>query len=151
MESFVRRFIRASLIWLGIGVSLGIWMIFDPSALAYRAAHMHANLLGFVSMMIFGVAYHIMPRFTGRPLASPRAATLHLIAANAGLALMVLGFMLRFHFAAAGAILLRTGGIAAALGVALFISNIWRTLGTTAVATQITPIRSARPQSGSAR
>jgi hypothetical protein len=29
-------------------------MALDPGAVIYRPAHMHANLLGFVSMMIFG-------------------------------------------------------------------------------------------------
>ena len=73
MEPFVRNFIRASLVWLGLGVSLGVAMVIVPQyALVYRPAHMHANLLGFVSMMIFGVAYHVLPRFVGRPLHSSR-------------------------------------------------------------------------------
>lgn len=64
MEPFVRRVIRSSLLWLVIGVLIGAAMTFAPAAaLAYRPAHAHANLLGFVSMMIFGVAYHVIPRF----------------------------------------------------------------------------------------
>src|SRR3954470_15921997 len=78
MDPFVRRFIRSSLLWLGVGVTLGVLMTVRPAMLAFRPAHMHANLLGFVSMMIFGVAYHVIPRFTGRPLQSPGLAALHL-------------------------------------------------------------------------
>ncbi|HUF49370.1 MAG TPA: hypothetical protein VMN60_00965, partial [Longimicrobiales bacterium] len=74
MEPFVRRFIRSSLVWLGAGVLLGLWLSVDPAAVIYRPAHMHANLLGFVSMMIFGVAYHVLPRFTGNALRSRRGA-----------------------------------------------------------------------------
>jgi cbb3-type cytochrome oxidase subunit 1 len=128
METFVRGFVRSSLVWLGVGAALGLWMIFDPGVLAYRPAHMHANLLGFVSMMIFGVAYHILPRFTGNPLSSRRAAMIHLFLANAGLALMVAGFITRVSNAAAGTLLLQAGGVSSTIGIALFITNIWRTI-----------------------
>lgn len=128
MESFTVRFIRSSLVWLGIGAALGLWLIFDPSVAAYRPAHLHANLLGFVSMMIFGVAYHVLPRFTGSPLYSRRTAMLHVWVANAGLALMVAGFVVRLHAASTGALLLQAGGILSATGIALFITNLWLTL-----------------------
>lgn len=55
MEAFVSNFIRASLCWLAFGVLLGTAMTFAPALTVYRPAHMHANLLGFVSMMIFGM------------------------------------------------------------------------------------------------
>lgn len=128
MDPFVRRFIRASLVWLGVGVLIGVAMALDPAAVAYRTAHMHANLLGFVSMMIFGVAYHVIPRFTGRPLHSPRAAAVHLWIANAGLAGMVAGFILRVHRWEAGMPVLGVGAVLSASGAMLFIHNIWRTL-----------------------
>jgi cytochrome c oxidase cbb3-type subunit 1 len=128
MELFVRGFIRSSLVWLGVGVALGVWMVFDPARIGYRPAHLHANLLGFVSMMIFGVAYHVIPRFAGAPLSSRRAPLVHLAAANVGLALMVAGFMARLANAETGAVLLRAGAISNAIGVALFVATIWRTL-----------------------
>lgn len=130
METFVRGFIRASLVWLGVGVLLGISMAFFPGrALAYRPAHVHANLLGFVSMMIFGVAYHVVPRFTGNPLHDRRLGPVHLVAANLGLALLVAGWIVRVWAFAAGDAMVRAGGAASAVGVGLFIYNIWRTLG----------------------
>jgi heme/copper-type cytochrome/quinol oxidase subunit 1 len=135
MDSFVRRFIRASLIWLGTGVLLGIAMAWWPErALAYRTAHAHANLLGFVSMMIFGVAYHVVPRFSSRPLHAPRLAALHLWVANAGLAGLVGGWVLRAHGAPVGVTMLRAGSVLAAGGAFLFIYNLWRTLPTAAPA-----------------
>lgn len=130
MEAFVRRFIRASLVWLGVGVLIGISMAFFPArALAYRPAHVHANLLGFVSMMIFGVAYHVIPRFTGNPLHNRRLGPVHLVAANLGLALLVSGWIVRVWAFGAGEALVRAGGAVSAAGVGLFIYNIWRTLG----------------------
>lgn len=129
MEPFVRRFIRASLVWLGVGVLIGLSMSFWPgAALVYRPAHLHANLLGFVSMMIFGVAYHVIPRFTGRPLHRPQLASVHLWVANLGLALMVGGWLARGAGLGSGTGLLHPGAALSAAGAGLFIFNIWRTL-----------------------
>lgn len=128
MDPFVRRFIRSSLVWLGVGVTLGVVMAVHPAAAGFRTAHMHANLLGFVSMMIFGVTYHVIPRFTGRPLHSPRAAAVHLWVANCGLAGMVGGFILRIFRWELGMPLLGVGAVLSASGAMLFIFNIWRTL-----------------------
>ncbi len=128
MDVYVRNFIRASLFWLGAGVLLGVWMALTSRAIIYRPAHVHANLLGFVSMMIFGVAYHVIPRFSGAPLRSPRLALAHFWIANIGLALLVGGWLSRPHIADVGAAALASGAILSALGAFLFIGNIWRTL-----------------------
>ncbi len=128
MDPFVRRFIRSSLVWLGVGVLIGVAMAVQPAAVAFRTAHMHANLLGFVSMMIFGVAYHVIPRFTGRPLHNRALAGLHLWVANCGLAGMVLGFVLRVFRWELGMPVLGVGAVLSATGAMLFIHNIWRTL-----------------------
>jgi hypothetical protein len=128
MDSFVRRFIKASLIWLTAGVTLGLLMVLWPRAIVYRAAHMHANLLGFVSMMIFGVAYHVIPRFTGAALRSRRVAALHVWVANAGLALLVGGWMLRATVPQPARLLLAGGGLLSAAGAFMFIGNLWLTL-----------------------
>ena len=129
MDSYVIAFIRSSLAWLAVGVAFGLWMVFDASATVYRPAHMHANLLGFVSMMIFGVAYHVIPRFSGAPLYSLTAPRIHVILANVGLAGMVAGFVVRVSAYSAGTLLLRTGAVLSAAGIGLFINNIWRTAG----------------------
>ena len=129
MDSYVRNFVRSSLVWLAIGVLLGLGMAIAPfHMLAYRPAHLHANLLGFVSMMIFGVAYHILPRFNGRGLHSPRLAGIHVVVANAGLALMVGGFAARITWHTAGTIALGLGGALSAAGAFMFIGNIWITI-----------------------
>jgi cbb3-type cytochrome oxidase subunit 1 len=130
MEPFVRAFVRSSLAWLGVGVLLGVAMAWWPGgALVYRPAHMHANLLGFVSMMIFGVAYHVIPRFSGTPLRSRRLPAAHLWLANVGLAGMVGGWIVRVHLAGVGTLLLRAGAALSAVGAFFFIYTIWRTLG----------------------
>jgi cbb3-type cytochrome oxidase subunit 1 len=129
MDGYVRGFIRASLVWLGVGVLIGVAMAMWPyRALAYRPAHLHANLLGFVSMMIFGVAYHVLPRFNGRGLHSPRLARAHLFVANAGLFLMVSGFILRVSWPTPGNYALAVGGTVSAASAFMFIFNIWKTI-----------------------
>jgi cbb3-type cytochrome oxidase subunit 1 len=65
MDWFVKAFLKASMFWLALGVTLGVAMGVRPAWSIYRAAHLHMLLLGFVGMMIFGVAYHVVPRFTG--------------------------------------------------------------------------------------
>lgn len=82
MEWFVRAFIKASLVWLGLGVTLGVAMAAQPAWGVYRPAHVHMNLLGFVTMMMYGVAYHVLPRFSGHPLYRRGLAGLHWTLAN---------------------------------------------------------------------
>jgi cytochrome c oxidase cbb3-type subunit 1 len=130
MDNYVRAMIRSSLVWLAIGVVIGLSMAAWPGDhLLYRPAHAHANLLGFVSMMIFGVAYHVLPRFTGRPLRNPRLAAIHVWVANAGLALQVAGFIVRPHWYEPGFYSVVVGGTVSAIGAFMFIYNIWLTLG----------------------
>ena len=68
MDLTVILFLKASLAWLVAGVTLGVGMALAPSLTTYRAAHIHMLLLGFVTGMIFGVGYHVFPRFAGRTL-----------------------------------------------------------------------------------
>jgi len=128
MEWFVKAFVKASLAWLSLGVTLGVAMAAHPAWTVYRPAHAHMVLLGFVTMMIYGVAYHVIPRFAGFPLHSRRAAAWHWWASNAGLALMVTGFAARAVGAAAGTPVLATGGALSALGAYTFAYVLWRTI-----------------------
>jgi cbb3-type cytochrome oxidase subunit 1 len=128
MEWFVTRFLKASLAWFGAGITLGVLMAVRPAFAIYRTAHLHMNLLGFVAMMIFGVAYHVIPRFSGHPLHSRRLAGAHWWLANTGLALFVSGFILGPHVGRPALVLVALGGVAAAAGGYCFIYNLWRTL-----------------------
>ena len=128
MDWFVKAFLKASLAWLGLGVSLGLAMAVHPAWAVWRTAHLHMNLLGFVTMMIFGVAYHVIPRFTGHPLAMPRLAGVHWWTSNVGLALFSVGLGLRGHAIAGAALPVALGGLLSALGAYFFIANIWRTI-----------------------
>lgn len=128
MEPYVSRFLRASLLWLVIGTSLGAAMAIQPRWVVYRPAHLHALLLGFVMMMIAGVGYHVIPRFAMAALHSPRLARVHLVIANAGLLLMVCGFIGRPNGLPGAPMLLAAGGLLSLGGAWLLAWNLWRTL-----------------------
>ena len=128
MDWFVKRFVKASLTWLGLGVTLGVAMAVRPEWIIYRPAHVHMNLLGFVAMMIFGVAYHVIPRFAGHPLHNRRLAAVHWWVANLGLAALVVGFIARPAMQRPAALVLAAGGALAASGAYVFIYNLWRTI-----------------------
>ena len=129
METFVRRFLQGSLASLGLGVTLGLAIAIEPRWVVYRPAHAHLNVLGFVTFMIYGVAYHVIPRFTGRMLHSRRLAVAHLWSSAVGLASLVSGFLLLPSSAGMGRVALAAGGVLSAIGAYAFIYNVGRTLG----------------------
>ncbi|MBK5186645.1 MAG: cbb3-type cytochrome c oxidase subunit I [Gemmatimonadaceae bacterium] len=68
MHSLVRRYIKTAVGFLLVGLGLGGWMIVQRELLrrypsAYEvSAHTHAIVVGFVMMMILGVALWLFPR-----------------------------------------------------------------------------------------
>jgi hypothetical protein len=129
MEWFVKAFLKSSLAWLALGVTLGAAMGAHPAWIVYRPVHAHMNLLGFVTMMIYGVAYHVIPRFTGHPLHARALAIAQWWAANAGLALMATGFALRANGSLGIATgIIGTGGVLSASAAYAFVYNLWRTI-----------------------
>jgi hypothetical protein len=82
----------------------------------------HLATLGWIMLMIVGVANHVLPRFSGRGTRGPQWAGWQLRAHYAALALLVLGlgFGRAWAFAA--------GGLLMALALALFAWTVWPTL-----------------------
>jgi hypothetical protein len=96
MESFSRNFILASIFYFSLMTLIGFAMALDvPGIESLYFAHVHFGLLGWMSMMIFGVGYHVLPRFTGRPLYSRRLGPIHWVLANIGLIGMAVFFPLK--------------------------------------------------------
>lgn len=68
MHSLVRRFIKTAIVFLGVGLLIGGWMVvrrelYGVFANPYEvSAHTHVILVGFVMMMILGVALWMFPR-----------------------------------------------------------------------------------------
>ncbi|MDP2735445.1 MAG: hypothetical protein Q8P12_04515, partial [bacterium] len=74
MSKTTLGFIFAGMIYLVIGVALGALFYVVPDMQRLRSVHAHINLIGFVMFLIFGVGYHILPRFRGKPLFSESLA-----------------------------------------------------------------------------
>lgn len=86
-----------------------------------RLAHIHLNLLGFVTLAIVGTMHNLLPTVLNTPLASPQLARLVLILMPLGIAVLVGGFLnssVPIEMAA-GAILFA--------GAALYAVNLFKT------------------------
>lgn len=89
MTGYVKRFVAASLVYFAAGALLGLHAATGEMFAGLTFAHAHLNLLGFMSMMIYGVGYFIIPRFNATTLAWPRLLPYHFWIANLGLVTMV--------------------------------------------------------------
>jgi hypothetical protein len=89
MDRYTKAFVVAALVYFFLAAVLGAWMGSAAAAGWVQFAHVHFNMLGFMSMMIYGVGYFILPRFNGRTLHWPSWVPLHFYAANVGLIGMV--------------------------------------------------------------
>src|SRR5687768_14521322 len=127
MDWFVKAFIRASLVWFALGIILGLAMAMQPAWVIYRPAHAHMVVAGFITMMVFGVGYQLLPRLFGFALHSRRLAIAHWWLGNLGLGGMVAGFFATPHVGARAAWVTGSGGILFATGALAFVYNMWRT------------------------
>jgi cbb3-type cytochrome oxidase subunit 1 len=68
VHTLVRRYLKTGIAFLGVGLALGGWMmvrreLYDSFPSQYLiSAHTHAILVGFIMMMILGVALWLFPR-----------------------------------------------------------------------------------------
>jgi cbb3-type cytochrome oxidase subunit 1 len=127
MDWFAKAFIKASLVWFVLGITLGLAMAIHPAWTVYRPAHAHMNLVGFVTMMIFGIGYQMLPRFFGHPIHSRSFAAAHIWLANIGLALLVTGFFLAPNIGPRSIPVTAGGGALWGIGAYGFVYNMWRT------------------------
>ena len=123
------RFTSISIVYLLIGCPLGVMFLFLPHYIPYlRPVHAHINLIGFVSIMIFGVSYHMFPRFTGSPIYSVPIGRLQFYLANLGLIGMALSWWVLERESTVQHIGLLTFGAVEAIAAVLYIYNSWKTL-----------------------
>jgi len=129
MDKFVKGFIVMSVVYLGIAAVMGIIMLSNQNVMALKFVHSHLNMLGWVSMMIYGVGYHILPRFMGRALYSNRIGEAQFYLANISLITMLLFYALNVYDPSD---LYRTitvvSGAVQALAIFLFLYNMLMTL-----------------------
>jgi hypothetical protein len=116
------RFIRIAVLYLVVGVTMGIVMgITHQFSLA--PVHAHVNLLGWATLAIIGVIYHAYPA-----AATTRLAAIHFWIHNTALPVFMVGlaFSLTGHEAFIPVTIV--GATAIAVGVVVFGINIWLTV-----------------------
>ncbi len=129
MDRFARWFILMSVFYLVVAAVIGIVMLNSEKAMTLKFVHSHLNLLGWVSMMIYGVGYRILPRFMGRPLYSKVLGDVQFWAANIGLIMMLLFYTLNVYSPSGAYVTLSvTGGVLELVSIVLFFYNMLKTL-----------------------
>jgi hypothetical protein len=133
MPPLVRRFLKTAIGFLIVGIALGVYMLARRELAGtwaspwWTSAHTHAILVGFVMMMIAGVALWMFPR----PAKDDTHFDLRLAEGaywflTVGTAARLTGELARPLSAAAGVrwMIVAAGG-AQALGLALFFWTMW--------------------------
>src|SRR3972149_5134364 len=119
------KFAWASLIYLLIGSTMGFVMVL--SSLPLTPSHAHVLLIGFVSMMIFGVGYHLLPVFAGTDLYSLRLAEIQFWLQNIGL--IGLAFTMPYRYASNNYLIgTEIFGSISLLAIYIFVYNVARSL-----------------------
>lgn len=115
-----RAFVLLALFYALLGGLIGIVWQAAPGGLPGNVPRLHGHvmLLGFVTMMIYGVGLHVLPRFFGRALYSERLATAQFYTANIGLWLLAAGWLGPWPAVAIA------GGIVSFAAILMFAVNI---------------------------
>ncbi|RTH22038.1 hypothetical protein [Thermus scotoductus] len=87
-----RLALTTALFWFVAANLVGLLLGLGVLPYNWRPAHAHMHLLGFVSLMIYGVAYHALPRFRGVVFRRPGLALFQVGLANLGLLGMALAW-----------------------------------------------------------
>lgn len=128
MSRLTIMFIKSSLIYFAIAALVGLEITFMPNHLgALMPMHAHLMLLGWITMMIYGVGYHILPRFSASPLYSDKLANAQFYLSHIGLIGMAVSFVLR-NYMDIGAVMLIVFSVITAISILLFAFNMLMTL-----------------------
>ena len=116
------RLIRIAVVYLAIGVTMGIVMGITHQ-FSIAPVHAHVNLLGWASLGIMGVIYRVYPA-----AAETRLARAHFWIHNTALPVFMIGlaFALTGHEAAMPVAI--AGALTVAIGIIVFVVNVFMTI-----------------------
>lgn len=129
-----RLAVRSAFVWALIGAATLVAIALGVLTNGYLAvsAARHAFALGFVTLMIYGVASRAVPTFLDRPLGSPRLVVVAIVLTNIAVALRVglqaLGGSDTLTNAMVG-----ISGLVAYIGLVAFAASLARTFRTPAI------------------
>ena len=112
------NFLRIAVVYLFIGGLMGLGMgITEQFTLA--PVHAHVLLLGWASLALAGIVYHLYPAASGT-----RLATMHFWLHNVGLPVFMVGLAMLLSGNATGGAITAAGATAVLVGLALFSTNV---------------------------
>lgn len=132
MPRLARLFVKTALLYLALGLVIGVTLAAPPDVLppwlsASRMAWVHVLVVGWLTQLIFGVAFWFFPRHSReRPYGAEGLAWAAFWLLNAGLLARVVAepLVLTGGGAAAGVALVASAA-AQALGAVLFVVYLW--------------------------
>jgi cbb3-type cytochrome oxidase subunit 1 len=118
-----KTFLKVASVYFTIGVLAGLIMgiLHD---FRFTSVHAHVNLLGWVSMALFGLIYHFYPNAANSKLAKTQF-WLH----NIGVPVMLGGIALQVLGVSAALPAAIIGSLAVVIGVILFMVNVFKYVG----------------------
>lgn len=134
MPPLVRRYVKTSFVFLALGLLLGAWILVGEFVLGvypprlFITAHVHLLLVGFMLMIVMGVATWMFPRparedTTYRPELAEAVYWVMMLSTAGRAAAEVLA---PFTAAPAVRLVIALGGLGQLVGSALFVVNMWR-------------------------
>jgi cbb3-type cytochrome oxidase subunit 1 len=119
-----KMYLKIATVYFTLGVLMGIMMGIIQD-FRFASIHAHTNLLGWVSMALFGLIYHFYPKAANSKLAKTQF-WLH----NIGFPVMTLAIVFEVITGSLASLPLAiAGSIAVVLGVILFMINIFKYVG----------------------
>jgi len=132
MPTVTRWFVRSALVWFLLALAAGVLLANGMSArvpgtsliLPYPT-YLHLLTVGWLTNLIFGVAFWMFPRYTAEhPRGSDRLAWVAYTGLNAGLVLRLIGEPAQMSGGAAATLLVASAGLQL-LGAWAFVLNTW--------------------------
>ncbi|HMB46567.1 MAG TPA: cbb3-type cytochrome c oxidase subunit I [Candidatus Methanoperedens sp.] len=134
MNKLARLFIKTSLVYLVLSAILGVLITIGPG---YSFMHSHFAVVGWVSFMLFGLAYESIPRYTSRAIFSKKLGMIQFWLANIGLIGLSVSYsfmrmyMLKEKDYSDAITALMIFGLIEAISCFIFVYNIWKSMGNT--------------------
>ncbi|MFA4956695.1 MAG: cbb3-type cytochrome c oxidase subunit I [Candidatus Methanoperedens sp.] len=131
MNKLAKLFVKTSLVYLALSTILGVLITIGPG---YSFMHSHFALVGWVSFMVFGLAYESIPRFSSKPLYSRKLGMLQFWLANIGLIGLSLSYpimrmyMLKGKDTSDAILAVIIFGVIEVISCFIFIYNIWKSM-----------------------
>lgn len=118
--------------YLGLSTILGVLITIGPG---YSFMHSHFALIGWVSFMLFGLAYEAIPRYARTVIHSKELGKIQFWLANIGLIGLSLSYpfmrmyMLKEKDVSSTIMAVIIFGVIEVISCFIFIYNIWKTMG----------------------